>query len=237
MVTTAAPVRTIFYGFGAWVAPSQAGSVVKWWPQDPATLTPPSDASKLITTDLTKNPAAVRAGRIAPDEIEADDAPHDGGLTRIGPAFPHGSMINSCWLSDPHYARLPAASKPGRIPAGMQCNPYELTSVLYWSGPLARRRFWGFHATIAQERGAYALCHIFPAGYSGRPGAQPSMVAWLDLATAAHPIEPGLTAIGTGSAPKTGALFLDSATATTLGASGTKLPPYAGRETIPIPRR
>jgi hypothetical protein len=137
------PNRSVFYGFGAWVGQQTGPTSCKWWPQDPNTLNPPFDTSKLIDSNLANNPAAVSGG-LPITSIEVDNAPPGGGLTKIGATFPGGSTLNSCWMDQLVYDALPTAVKPPRIPAGFECREYELTTVLYWSGPLANRRFWGF---------------------------------------------------------------------------------------------
>lgn len=223
------PSRTITYGFGSWVGSQTGLTTCGWWPQDPATLNPPFDQTKLISNDLSKNLQAVRNGQITLAQIQVDDAPANGGETKIGPTFPNGSMINGCWLEKGDYDGLPANKKPPRVPADMQCRDYELTTVYYWSGAMANRRFWGFYAEITSEQGSSALVSIWPAGKSLEPGQQPAGSWWLNLPNVAHPIEAGFTQIGTGLAnPKQGALFIDAPTRTSLGLSGPKIPRYLG---------
>ena len=69
---------------------------------DPATLSPPYDASKLITNDLAKNPQAYRNGTITLANVQIDDAPTNGGLTKIGPTFPGGTMTSGMPSSSRH---------------------------------------------------------------------------------------------------------------------------------------
>ncbi len=221
--------RTITYGFGSWVGSQTGLTTCGWWPQDPNTLNPPFDQTKLISSDLSKNLQAVRNGQITLAQVQVDDAPVHGGDTKIGPSFPTGSLLNGCWLEKGDYDALPVAKKPPRIPSDMQCRDYELTSVWYWSGTLANRRFWGFHAEITAEQGTSALVSVWPAGKSLEAGQPAAGSWWLNLPNVAHPIEAGFTAIGTGlSNPKQGALFLDAPTRVSLGLSGPKLPKSAG---------
>ncbi|MBA2541139.1 MAG: hypothetical protein H0V17_15975 [Deltaproteobacteria bacterium] len=214
---------------------SQTGlTTCGWWPQDPNTLNPPFDQTKLISSDLSKNLQAVRNGQITLAQVQVDDAPVHGGDTKIGPSFPTGSLLNGCWLEKGDYDALPVAKKPPRIPSDMQCRDYELTSVWYWSGTLANRRFWGFHAEITAEQGTSALVSVWPAGKSLEAGLPAAGSWWLNLPNVAHPIEAGFTAIGTGlSNPKQGALFLDAPTRVSLGLSGPKLPRYQGSNIMP----
>jgi hypothetical protein len=229
--------RSIFYGFGSWVGQQTGLTTCGWWPQDPNTLSPPFDNSKLINNDLSKNPQAAKTGGITQAQIQVDDAPANGGLTKIGPSFPAGSLINGCWLEKNVYDALAAGVKPPRIPSGIQCHDYELTNVYYWSGPLANRRFFGFYATINSEQGQSALCSIWPASYSLVPGQQPAGSWWLNLTTVAHPIETGFTQIGVGvGKPKQGALFLDAPTVSSLVLTDPKLPRYAGLSRFPRSR-
>jgi len=217
--------RTITYGFGSWVSGYTGLTTFGWWPQDPTTLNPPYDPNKVINNDLSKNLQAVRNGQITAGQIQLDDPPVNGGETKVGPTFPGGSMINGCWMEKAHYDALPAGVKPGRIPIGMQCREYELTTVWYWSGTLANRRFWGFYGEITAEQGSSGLVSIWPAGKSLVAGQQPAGSWWINFGTQVHPIEAGFTAIGTGlTNPKQGALFIDAPTRGSLGLSGPKIP-------------
>jgi len=221
--------RTITYGFGSWVGSQTGLTTCGWWAQDPATLVPPFDTNKLISSDLSKNLQAVRNGTITAAQIQVDDAPANGGETKIGPTFPTGSVMNGCWLEKGDYDALSATKKPPRVPAGMQCRAYELTTVWYWNGTMANRRFWGFYAEIAQEQGTSALVSIWPAGKSLEPGQAAAGSWWLNVPNVAHPIEAGFTQIGTGlTNPKQGALFIDAPTRLSLGLGGPKLPKSSG---------
>ncbi len=220
--------RTITYGFGSWVGQQSGLTTCGWWPQDPATLNPQFDQAKLITSDLSKNLQAVRNGQITAAQIQVDDPPANGGETKIGPTFPTGSTLNGCWLEKTKYDAL-TGNKPPRVPADTHCRDYELTSVWYWSGTMANRRFWGFYAEIVQEQGGSALVSIWPAGKSLDPGQQAAGSWWCNLATQCHPIEAGFTQIGVGLAsPKQGALFLDAPTRQSYALSGPKLPKSSG---------
>ncbi len=225
--------RSVFYGFGAWVTQQTGLTTCGWYPQDPATLNPPFDATKLIASDLSKNPQGYRNGSISLAQIEVDDAPGNGGLTKIGPTWPTGSTTNGCWLEKSKYDAM-GGNKPNRIPTGMQCRDYELCTVYYWSGGLAHRRFFGFYAEITSEQGSSALVSVWPAGRSQVPGQQAAGSWWLNLSNVAHPIESGFTQIGTGLGyPKQGALFLDAPTVSSLSLAGGKLPPSTGHERFP----
>jgi hypothetical protein len=229
--------RSIFYGFAAWVGQTTGSTTCKWWPQDPNTLNPPFDANKFVETNLADNPYAVINSGLPLANLEVDNAPVNGGLTKIGATFPGGSMINSCWLEKGFYDAL-GANKPARIPVGVECREYELQTVYYWPGTghaLAGHRYWGFYAQIDSENGQNALVSIWPAGKSLVRGMQPAGAWWLNLAQVAHPIEAGITTIGVGLNPKQGALSLDAVTVAALGQSGPKLPLYCGRDLFPHP--
>jgi hypothetical protein len=229
----ASPVRSVFYGFGAWVGSLNSATTCQWWPDDPNEAAISWDRKKLIEVDLDRTPSAFRSRQILVEDIQVDDKASDGGLTRLGPTWPTGSTINGIWLESMFYDRLPDEARPPRIPRGLDCNDYELTSVEYWSGPLATRRFYGFFAEInTATRGTMALCEIYPAGHSR--GGRPEGAWWLDLAQVAHPIEKGFTEIGVDPQDlKRGALFLDSLTVKGLKLSAPKLPPFQGSNLYP----
>src|SRR5438067_8172176 len=84
--------RSVFYGFGGWVGQQLGLTLTGWWPNDPNTLNPPFDTTKLITSDLAKNCQAVRNGQIQATAIDVDDAPASGGATKLGPTWPTGSQ-------------------------------------------------------------------------------------------------------------------------------------------------
>ncbi len=226
--------RSVFYGFGGWVGQQSGTTSCNWWSQDPTTLNPPFDHAKWIANDLAKNPQAHRVSGLPVAQIQVDDAPPNGGSTKLGPTFPTGSTCNACWLESNFYTALPGNQKPARIPGGVSCRDYELTTVLYWDGAMANRRFWGFYVEINSENAPSALVSIWPAGKSLVVGQLPAMSVWLNLNTQGHPIEAGFTQVGVGLAhPKQGALFIDAPTVNSLGLSGPKLPPAAGSELFP----
>jgi hypothetical protein len=227
------PTRTVFYGFGAWVGRVDARTVCSWWPDDPNNLG--FDRGQLITVDLAKNPAAYLSGAISLDEIEVDDAPASGGLTKLGPTFPTGSSIDGVWLAARLYASLP--NRPPFPQRFMSCSDYELTTVIEWApdGRGIARRLWGYHAEISAEQGSLALCTIWTPGTSQTQ--PPAGSWWIDLAAQADPLANGLTVVGTGSAPKRGALFLDVGGSRNLSLAGPKLPPAKGGQLLPLPNR
>lgn len=226
------PTRSVFYGFGAWVGRLDARTACAFWADEPNNLG--FDPRQLIAVDLEKNPAAYLRGAIPMTDIQVDDAPGDGGLTKLGPTWPTGSTINGLWLEATFYNNLP--NKPPFPQRFMSCYDYELTTVVYWAAASKgiARRFWGCHAEITAEQGSLALCTIWAPGTAQTQ--RPVGSWWLDLATQADPIGNGFTVIGVGAAPKQGALFIDAAAARGLQVPGPKLPPYLGGQTIPLPK-
>ena len=96
----------------------------------------------------------------------------------------------------------------------MSAHRYECMTTVYWphvDDPRAGKRYAGHHAEILREQGTLAQVAVYPPGKSRAPGAQPATM-WIDLASSDQcDAGPGsLTAIGTGNAPKNGALFLIS---------------------------
>jgi len=229
----ATPARSVFYGFGAWVGRLEARTRCSFWADDPNDLG--FDDKQLIAVDLSRSPAAVLRGEIAVADVQVDDVPCDGGLTKLGPTWPTGSTINGVWLASTFYEGL--AIRPQFPQPFMSCRDYELTTAIYWSdtGAGIARRFWGCHAEISSEQGPLALCTIWSPGTS--QAQRPAGSWWLDLTTQADPIDNGLTAIGVGAAPKQGALFLDAGVARSLNLSGPKVPPWSGGQSIPLAER
>lgn len=220
--------RSVFYGFGATVGSITGPTSCGWWPDDPALLN--WDPAKQIPVDLGKNPEAARRGLIRVDEIQADDFAGyaHGGFTEIGPMWPGGRMTGACYLESTYWNGL-GAGKPDRIARGLQARAYELTTVLYWDGPLAGRRFVGFYAEIQQVQGPRALAAIWAPGTSLVPGKAPHGVFWIDFPANVHAIEPDFTEIGVGPAdPRAGALFLDASVASALAAPRSKSPIWYG---------
>src|SRR5688572_5580163 len=96
-------IKSVFYGFGAWVGSYSSATVCEWWPADPSTLNPPYDPNQLIRSNLARNVYAVINGGLPLNQLQVDNAPSFGGLTKIGSTFPNGSMLNSCWLEKSIY--------------------------------------------------------------------------------------------------------------------------------------
>ena len=203
--------RTVFYGLPAFVGTITGPTTCSFWPDDPAHFRWAPHMQ--IAIDLGKNPHAARTGKIQIAEIEADDyiGYAHGGLTKIGPMWPGGTMNGAVWVESNHWDKLGGKGhQPPRVPSGHTIQQYELTSVLYWDGDLKGRRFQGVHAEIHSVQGPLALTSIWNPGTSHK--GPPIGTYWLDLSTVAHPVEQGFTEISTDAkSPKLGALFLDTA--------------------------
>jgi len=224
--------RSTFYGFNAYVGVISGQHECSWWPDDPVNYK--FDPAFQIPIDLGKTPEAARQGKIKIDEILVDDffGFKLGGRTTIGPDFPLGKTVGCCALEASYYDSLKPSIKPGRIPPGFQCRDYELTSYYYWDGPLAHRRFYGYHAEIKTTTKTHALVSIYPAGRSLVPHVAPVGTYWLDLNRSAHPIDKDCTEIGIGANdPRVGALYLDANTTRVIALDpGSKHPVVFGSE-------
>jgi len=222
--------RTTFYGFGAYVGSLRGLSECAWWDDDPV-LTYKFAQAALVPSDLSMNPSAVRAGKIGIKEIQVDDHRQDGGLTTIGPLFPTGATIGQIWLSQQYYESLP--NKPPRQPASGPDDgyDYESTCYLFWDGEQGDRRFYGFHAHIAQVKGPLSQVEIWEGGTGKIRGRGPQGTWWLDLAAVALP--PGPDGSEISQAGETGALFLDTTATRSLTLRGPKKPLEMGEILYP----
>jgi len=220
-------MRTVFHGVGAYVGSLHSETKCKFWPDEPGKLA--WNHGAMVEVDLAKSPAAARAGRVPWSDVEVDDHHIYGGMTKIGPLWPDGTTIGGCWLTEDAWRR---STGRGWDP-NPDCHDYEMRHVLYWGGPLARRRFQGFHAEITSEKGTHALVTLWQAGRSKVAGSKPAGTWWIDLAADAHAIEPGFTEVGVGGAAKVGALFVDLRHAHTIQMMGPKIPPWMGEGALP----
>jgi hypothetical protein len=231
--------RSVFYGFGAFVGSLTGRTSCGFWPDDPDQLG--WDPAKQIPVELGKNPEAARRGLIKVDEIQVDDYEgyNFGGLTQIGPMWPSGKMAGWVFLESNYWNGL-GAGKPGRIPPGMTAHNYELTSVLYWDGPYAGRRFTGVHGEIRQtlKGGTSAMVSVWAHGTAQTKGKLPFGTFWVDFAKDVHPIEKDFTDVDlVAGAGAKGALFIDSTVLSAGGAPARKAPQTAGGVVVPPKRR
>lgn len=194
--------RSVFYGFPAFVGSISGPTTCSFWTDDPAQI---GWNSPQVTVDLSKNPEAARRGLISEADVQVDDHASlgTGGLTRIGPMFPGGTMIGAVYVEQKLMATKGLA-EPGP-------RPYEWCTIQYYASepaPLTNRRFYGFHAQIQSITGSIAVVSLWARGTSATPGQQPMGTWALDLAQYAHPTVATLAQIST--AGQAGPLYLDA---------------------------
>ncbi len=209
--------RSVFYGVGAFVGSITGPTTCAFWPDDPVKLK--WDPALLVKVDLAKNPEACRQGKIAPGDVEVDDfvGYGHGGLTHIGPRFPGGAVLGTLFLEESRCGAL-GAYDPRKSP-----NAHEWATVYYYDGPLAGRRFHGFHGTVVKANGSLGLVSL--GARSAAAGAAPSGTYWLDFAAHVHPADGTLPGI-TPKVGDTGAVFID--TRASIGFDPPKNPRWTG---------
>ena len=214
-------MRCVFVGTGGFLGRIQGDTVCAFWSEEP--VDHGFDQSRLITVDLGRTPAAAAAREIGWDEVQVDDCftGPNGNVcgTTLGPRWPEMRLTGAVYLERRFAERLPDSLRPACPPINMTGRVCEYTTVVYWPGPdwgrdadgRAGRRYAGHYAEILDERGSLARAAVYPPGSSQKPHARP-LTMWIDLASPEH-CDAGphsLTEIGTGDAPKRGALFLIS---------------------------
>jgi len=209
-------MRSVFVGTPGYLGRVAGLTRCGFWAQDPEEHG--FDADRLIDVDLACTPSAAQAKEIDWDEVQVDDCfsgPNGTvGGTTIGPRWPELRLTGGVYLERDFAARLPAAARPSCPPLGADGRDYEFMTEVFWphaADPRAGVRYAGHHAEVIDERGTLAKVAVFPPGRSLDPIASP-VVMWIDLASSEQcDAGPGsLTTIGTGDAPKNGALFLIS---------------------------
>jgi hypothetical protein len=209
-------MRCVFAGTGAFLGRIDGETRCAFWVDEP--VDHGFDPARLIHVDLGRTPCAAAAGEIGWDEVQVEDC-YTGpngttGGTTLGPRWPELAIAGVVYLEAGFAAALPAGLRPPCPPAAMTAHPYECMTAVYWphaDDPRAGNRYAGHHAQILREQGSLAQVAVYPPGKSQAPGANPAMM-WIDLASGEQcDAGPGsLTTIGTGDAPKHGALFLIS---------------------------
>ena len=207
-------MRSVFVGTGGFLGRIDGETLCAFWADDP--VDHGFDPQLLITVDLARTPTAAAAREITWDDVQVDDCftGPNGNVngTTLGPRWPELRLEGVVYLERGFREMLPAALRPVCPPAGLNGRVCEYTTTVYWPNlddPRAGRRYAGHYAEVLEERGTLARVSVYPPGSSERPHAQP-MTMWIDLASAEH-CDAGpdsLTEIGTGDAPKRGALFL-----------------------------
>lgn len=205
-------MRCIFVGTGGFLGRIESETRCAFWADEP--VDHGFDPHRLITVDLARTPAV--AGEIGWDDVEVDDCftgpnGHVGGTT-LGPRWPEIRLDGAVYLERRFIESLPPTLRPPCPPRGMTGRVCEYTTTVYWphiTDPRAGRRYSGHYAEVLEERGSLARVAVYPPGSSERPHARP-LTMWIDLASPEQ-CDAGrdsLTEIGTGAAPKRGALFL-----------------------------
>ena len=207
-------MRSVFVGTGGFLGRIDGETRCAFWADEPTDHG--FDPRRLITVDLARTPTAAAAREIGWDSVEVDDCftgPNGAvGGTTLGPRWPELRLEGAVYLERGFLDALPAALRPACPPAGMSGRVCEYTTAVYWPhtpDPRAGRRYAGHYAEVLEERGTLARVAVYPPGGSERPHAR-ALTMWIDLASAEH-CDAGpdsLTEIGTGDAPKSGALFL-----------------------------
>lgn len=236
-------MRTLFRGFGAFVGRIDSEERCRFWTQQPQDHH--FDPILLVPVDLSKTPMNAAVGKITWDEVQVDDhAVHGtGGLTSIGPLLPGAgaSYVGAAYLADAYWKRLRPEIRPPAPPQGFdaQAREYEFHTVVYWGdGGRPFARYYGFHGEIQSESGTSASVAIYDAGRSLVDAPHPAHT--IDLASLqhcdAHVDDGGLTEIGVGPRrAKSGAIYLDRKTASSLLLGYPKLP-AALLEDVPFRR-
>jgi hypothetical protein len=209
-------MRCVFLGTGGFLGRIDSETRCAFWVDEP--VDHGFDPARLIHVDLARTPTAAAANQIGWDDVQVEDC-YTGpngtiGGTTLGPRWPELQLGGAIYLERDFARALPAALRPPCPPIGMSAHPYECMTTVYWpqvDDPRAGNRYAGHHAEILREQGTLAQVAVYPPGKSQAPGAHPATM-WIDLASSdqcdAGPGSP--TAIGTGNAPKHGALFLIS---------------------------
>lgn len=221
--------RSVFYGVGAFVGSITGPTTCAFWPDDPNKLK--WDSGRLVKVDLANNPEAVRQGKIAQAEVDDFDGYGTGGLTRVGPIFPSGSVLGTLYLEESKCAAC-GPNDPTTDP-----RKYEWATVVYYDGPLAGRRFYGFHGQVVNVNAGMALISLWARGTSTVATA-PVRTFWLDMAKDLHPDDKSLPAVAVAKGAQ-GGVFIDSKAGgggvTTFG--GPKVPTWVGGVPAPEGRR
>jgi hypothetical protein len=209
-------MRSVFVGTPAFLGRIDGETRCRFWAEEP--VDHGFDPSLLIPIDFALTPSAAAAKEISWADVQVDDcfAGPNGAVSgsTLGPRWPELRLGGAVYLESGFRDSLAAALRPACPPAGMNGQPYECMSVVYWpdvDDPRAGRRYAGHCAEIVEERGSLAHVAVYPPGKSEQPNGRPVRM-WIDLASSEQ-CDAGagsLTTIGVAAAPKRGALFLIS---------------------------
>jgi hypothetical protein len=208
--------RSVFVGTPAFLGRIDSETRCAFWAEEP--VDHGFDPQLLIPVDFALTPSAAAAKEISWADVQVDDCftGPNGAVSgsTLGPGWPELQLGGAVYLEAGFRESLPALVRPACPPAGMTAQPYECMAVVYWpdtDDPRAGRRYAGHCAEILAEQGSLAHVAVHPPGKSQEPNVRP-VTMWIDLASSDQ-CDAGvesLTTIGTGAAPKRGALFLIS---------------------------
>jgi hypothetical protein len=209
-------MRSVFLAIGAFLGRIDGETRCAFWAEEP--VDHGFDPERLIPLDLGLTPSAAAANEIPWDAVQVDDCftgpSGTVGGTTLGPRWPELRLEGAVYIERAAFQSIPEQIRPAFPPQGMSGRACEYMSTVYWpqaDDPRAGKRYAGHYAEILEERGSLARVAVYPPGSSERPHAKP-LTMWIDLSSAEH-CDAGpdsLTEIGTGAAPKRGALFLIS---------------------------
>lgn len=221
--------RSVFYGVGAFIGSITGPTTCAFWPDDPNRLG--WKTGLLVSVDLANTPEAVRQGKIAQADVDDFAGYGTGGLTRVGPIFPAGATMGTLYLEESKCGAL------GPNDPTKGARPWEWATVVYYDGPMAGRRFHGFHGHVVKNdpTGTLALVSLWARGTSAVPGVTPMGTYWFDIATQLHPPDPTLPIVPV-AAGNAGGVFVDSKSGV-MPFDTPKSPRWAGGIRAPEGRR
>src|SRR4051794_20826112 len=113
------------------------------------------DPSRLIEVDLGLTPSAAAAKDIPWEAVQVDDcfSGPNGAVTgtTLGPRWPEMQLAGAVYLPQDFAASLPTALRQQCPPSGLNAQPYECMTAVYWphlDDPRAGKRYAGHHASI-----------------------------------------------------------------------------------------
>jgi hypothetical protein len=181
------PIRTVFYGSGAYVATLLGERKVEIWVKDP--VIGKYSTSQEFPIDLDKCPSklstADRALVQIDDGVYAPSEKGDGSTT-IGPTYPsqrEGAYVGAAYIADIYRDQIQAKGIeiPCPPPGYEDSYDFEFQVAWYWPGtgdPRGGKRYFGHYAEVIKTEGRLALCAIRVAG-----SLKTSVNVWVDLSS------------------------------------------------------
>ncbi len=212
-------MRIVFCGFPVYASALVNGTTYKFW------LHPNSnDVKWQVEVDMAENSALALAGKLGWGKVKVDAGEEHSGTRLFGwrqdRAFGEVRAFTGVLYLEKTFAEGRGLTPPvspdlhtrSGSPLGM---PYEFETALYTKDhgdSRAGRRYYGFHAQIAETRGKKALVLMYHAGTSQEENSTPAATRWIELNDAAnhgYDLEApnGLTQLVKN--PKGGALFIE----------------------------